>query len=129
MADARAVLTQEGADAAYMDAMLYAGHFHPRAVRERERAARLVAAAPELARQIVEALGYIDKAIDNVIEVPDSVWRSAEVVEVLRELRSMLHPREHDCEACDACGCDGKKCCGCYDGVCCQEPGDSGASS
>ena len=39
-----------------------------------------------------DALAYIDKTIDNVLDVPASVWRSDEIVPMLRELRRILVP-------------------------------------
>lgn len=41
---------------------------------------------------VCDALGYIDKTIDNVVDVPASPWRSDEVVTMLRELREFLVP-------------------------------------
>ena len=38
------------------------------------------------------ALAYIDKTIDNVVDVPASTWRSDEVIEMLGDLRAMLDP-------------------------------------
>lgn len=42
--------------------------------------------------RVHDTLAYLDKTIDNVVDVPDSKWRSDEVVTMLRELRAYLVP-------------------------------------
>jgi len=62
------------------------------ALAERQRAEfqRALAARDD------DALCYIDKTIDNVLDVPDSVWRSDEIVLMLRDLRRILVPELPD---------------------------------